>query len=314
MMPGTGQGKHPESPVDQGGRPLAWPGVRAWLDRSRRAGGGICHCGAGDPGGDLGCGAAAAISGQRAGHTEPGGHTHQPALQRGRHPGSAVPVLAAGTDRRPPGPGAHRRDPARRHRRVGHPGQPAARPSGLRPGGRRGAAPPRDLAGADPPSAARRTRPPGTADPGTGPGRAGGPRGLRRRYLRDRRRLDPGTDPDRVRQARSRGRPGRPGVHVRDLRSGRDHFHDLVRASSWPGGAELAHRDRAGYRRPGRRLHRCPDPVPAARRPDPPPGRRPGHRHRCPLFVARAGLVSSSLRRARTGFLPRPPRRRCRAR
>jgi hypothetical protein len=73
--------------------------------------------------------------------------------------------------------------------------------------------------------------------------------------------------------------------------AGVDHLHDFVRASSWLGGAELAHRDRAGYRRPGRRLHRCPDPVPATRRPDPPPGRRPGHRHRRPLPIARAGIT-----------------------
>ncbi len=58
--------------------------------------------------------------------------------------------------------------------------------------------------------------------------------------------------------------PGRSGVHIRDLSRRGDHLHDLVRASSWLRGAELVNRDRAGYRRPGRWLHRCPDPVPVA--------------------------------------------------
>ena len=53
----------------------------------------------------------------------------------------------------------------------------------------------------------------------------------------------------------------------------------------------LVHRDRARHRRPGWRLHRSPDPVPPSGRPDPTPGRHPGHRHRRPLPVGRPELI-----------------------
>jgi hypothetical protein len=72
-------------------------------------------------------------------HAQPVGHPDQPAVQRSRHARRAVPVLAAGTDRRPARPGAHRRGP----RRIGHPRRAAAQPTGLRPGGRRGPGPAR---------------------------------------------------------------------------------------------------------------------------------------------------------------------------
>ena len=58
---------------------------------------------------------------------------------------------------------------------------------------------------------------PGPADPGPradGPGRR---RGVRGRDLRDRRRRVPGAGPDRVGPQAVRGRPGRAGLHVRDL-------------------------------------------------------------------------------------------------
>ena len=45
---------------------------------------------------------------------------------------------------------------------------------------------------------------------------------------------------------------------------GRDHVHALVPASARLGGSGLADRHRSGYRRPGRRLYRCPSPVPDA--------------------------------------------------
>ncbi len=41
-----------------------------------------------------------------------------------------------------------------------------------------------------------------------------------------------------------------------------------------------------------------PDPVPAARRPDPAPNRRPGHRHQRPLPMARAGITGPVTRSA----------------
>lgn len=70
-----------------------------------------------------------------------------------------VPVLATGPDRRPSRPGAHRRNRARRHRRIGHPGRIAARTQGVRPDSRGGAAAARCLAGCHHP------RPPGQAQP-----------------------------------------------------------------------------------------------------------------------------------------------------
>ena len=79
--------------------------------------------------------------------------------------------------------------------------------------------------------------------------RAGGPgrrRGVRGRDLRDRRRRVPGTGPDRVGPQAVRGRPGRAGLHVRDLGRGRDHVHDLVPAPAHLGGPGLADRYRPG--------------------------------------------------------------------
>ena len=114
---------------------LVWPGARRRVDRGRGPGGGLRHRRCGHARGHLRRGPAAPVPGQRAGHAQPGRHPDQPALQRGLDPRGAVPVLAAGPDRRPPGPGAHRRDPARRDRRIGHPRRAAARRPRLRPDG-----------------------------------------------------------------------------------------------------------------------------------------------------------------------------------
>jgi hypothetical protein len=195
------------------------PSLRArdWLDRGRRPGRGLRRRGAVDPCGHLRRGPAAAVPGQRPGHAQPVGHPDQPAVQRGRNTGSPVPVLAAGAGRRPSRPGAHRRDPARRHRRIGHPRQGAARPSRLRSGGSRRPASARGLARCDsaiPPGPG--VRPPGAANPGAGPD-LGGRGGLRGRDLRDRRRLHPGPHPDRIGPASRRGRSRCPGLHVRDI-------------------------------------------------------------------------------------------------
>jgi uncharacterized membrane protein YfcA len=46
-------------------------------------------------------------------------------------PGGAVPLLAAGADRRAAGPAAHRRNTAWRHRRIGDPREAASRPARL---------------------------------------------------------------------------------------------------------------------------------------------------------------------------------------
>src|SRR5262249_20413414 len=63
------------------------------------------------------------------------------------------------------------------------------------------------------------------------------------------------------------------------------------------GGTGLAHRHRAWARRPGRWLYRCPSPVPAARRDDPPPGGRchPGYRHLLPVVGLGLILLSRHL-------------------
>lgn len=79
--------------------------------------------------------------------------------------------------------------------------------------------------------------------------------------------------------------PGCPGVHVRHLRGGRRDLHDLVPSPARLRSPRLADRHRARRRRAGRRLHRRPDPVPAARCDDPPLGRRPRRRHRRSLSV-----------------------------
>jgi rhodanese-related sulfurtransferase len=58
--------------------------------------------------------------------------------------------------------------------------------------------------------------------------------------------------------------------------------------------AGLAHGHRAQSGRPGRWLHRCPPPVPAARRRDPPPGRRSCPRYRHLLPVVRPTLLTAA--------------------
>ena len=68
------------------------------------------------------------------------------------------------------------------------------------------------------PSRTRRSAGPSRpAYPGSRTGGAGRRRGVRGRDLRDRRRLDPGTGPDRVGPQADRGRSRRAGRHVRDL-------------------------------------------------------------------------------------------------
>ena len=129
---------------------LLWPRAGHWLDRGRGPGRGVPDRGGHHSGRDFRRGAPAAVSGQRAGHAQPVGDPDQPAVQRRRDTRGAVPLLAAGTDRRAAGPGAHRRDPARRHRRIVHPGQADPRPARLRPGGRRRPDPAGHLAGAHP--------------------------------------------------------------------------------------------------------------------------------------------------------------------
>ena len=130
----------------------------------------------------------------------------QPAVQRRLDTRRGVPVLAAGPGRWPPGPGAHRQDRARRHRRIGHSRR-------LLPG-------PRvfDLVVAAVPLPLgiwlTLTRPARPDDPGRGADGIGRRRGMRGRDLRDRRRRVPGPGPDRVRPQAVRGRPRRPGYSM----------------------------------------------------------------------------------------------------
>ena len=137
----------------------------------------------------------------------------------------------------------------------------AARCPRLRSRGRGGAAPARRLDLPDracparngTPARARRSR--ARVDP------ARGGRGLRRRDLRHRRRVDPGPDPHRHRAPAPRSRPGRPGVHLRDLGGRGDHVPGPLGPSPRVGRPRLADRNRAGRRRAGGRVHRCPDPA-----------------------------------------------------
>ena len=243
---------------------LTWPCAGDWLDGGSCPGGGLCHRAGGDSCGYFWCGAAAAVSGRSAGDAGPGHHADQPGVQRHRDPRGAIPLLAARTDRRAPGPGAHRRDAARCHRRVGHPGGVAARRGRLCRGGRGGLDPAGLLAGADPAVHRGCARPPGPGDPGSGAGGPGRRGGLCRRNLRHRRRSDLGTCPDRVGPTGTGGGSGCAGLHVRDLGRGGDHVHDPVSVSPRCGGCGLVHRPRAGCRGPGRRVHRRADPVPDA--------------------------------------------------
>ena len=98
------------------------------------------------------------------------------------------------------------------------------------------------------PARDRDPAPAGPPDPGPRADLPGVPDRLCRRHLRDRRRLDPRAHLDRVRPPGLRSRPGRPGLHLRDLPRRRDHVHHLVHQRG-PGGPELAHRHRAGHRR-----------------------------------------------------------------
>jgi len=130
----------------------------------------------------------------RAGHAGPVGHPDQPAVQRRLGTRRGVPVLAAGPGRWPPGPGAHRQDRARRHRRIRACSTWWSPPSRCRWG-----------------TWLTLTRPARQDDPGRGADGIGRRRGMRGRDLRDRRRRVPGPGPDRVRPQAVRGRPRRPG-------------------------------------------------------------------------------------------------------
>jgi hypothetical protein len=243
---------------------LAWLCAGGWLDGGRCPGCGLCHRAGGDSRGHFGCRASAAVSGRGAGDAEPGHHADQPGVQRGRDSGCAVPLLAAGADGRAPGPGPHRRDAARCHRRIGHPGGTAHRRGRLRRGDRGSPDPAGLLAGADPPTCRGYARSPGPGDPGSGAGGPGRRGGLYWRDLRDRRRRDLGACADRVGPAGIGGCSCRTGLHVRDLGRRRDHVHDPVLVSPRRGGSGLVCWPRAGCRGPGRRVYRCAYPVPDA--------------------------------------------------
>ena len=151
---------------------------------------------------------------------QPRRHPRQPALQRRVRPRRAVPVPATAPGRRAPGPDPHHRDATRRDRRLGHPGGTGSRTPRLRPDGLRAPAAPGDLAGCHP----GRPRPrPGEASaphPGSRPDPAGVADRLRRRHLRDRRRLDLGSRLDRIRPPGRRSGPGRSRLDFRDLPRG----------------------------------------------------------------------------------------------
>ena len=77
------------------------------------------------------------------------------------------------------------------------------------------------------PPPARSTSPVRPVDPRPGPGRLGSRGGLRRRHLRDRRRRDLGTDPDRHGPSGISGRSRRAGSDVRNLSRRGHHLHSL---------------------------------------------------------------------------------------
>ncbi len=198
------------------------------------------------------------------GYAQPVCDTDQPVVQRGRNSRSAVPVLAAAPDGRSPGPGAHRRDIARGHRRVGYPGGAVARTSCLRLGdiGRADAA--GCLAGVVPSSSPARVRPPGPADPRPSPCGLGGRGGVcRGKYgIGGGSILAPiligsGRRPAEVAPA------ALASTFVTSV-AGVITFTILSGSSSWLGGSELADRHRARNRRAGGRLYRRANSIPAA--------------------------------------------------
>jgi hypothetical protein len=83
------------------------------------------------------------------------------------------------------------------------------------------------------------------------------------------------------------------------LRRRGNHLYYLVYPPLRRCRARLADRHRPGNRRPGRRLHRRPHPVPPSRCPHPSPGRTRGDRHRRALPVARPELAGSQLSQSR---------------
>ena len=134
-------------------------------------------------------------------------------------PGCPVPAPSTAPDRRPPSPAAHRRDPARRRRGIGHPRRTDPRPDNLRSGRIGRPAPGRGVAHRHQASPASRPRQPTASHCLPGPDRAGLPRRLRGRHLRHRRRLNP------VPGLISAGRPG----HRRRACGSRLHLRNLHR-------------------------------------------------------------------------------------
>ena len=87
------------------------------------------------------------VSGVSVGHTQPPSNPDEPALQRDRHPGCALPLLATAPNRRRShrlAPGRHR---TRNRRRVSSPSRTPARATSLRDRHRGRAHPPWFLAG-----------------------------------------------------------------------------------------------------------------------------------------------------------------------
>ena len=204
----------------------------------------------------------------------------------------AVPVLAAGTDRRAAGPGAHRRDAARRRRRIVHPGQADPRPPRLRPVVAAVLIPlgiwlvlTRPARAGVPDRPARPIRVPVLMVLAAVVGCVGG--------ISDRWRRVPGTGPDRVGPQAVRGAaPAALAATFATLGRGVITF-TLWRSSSTSRWLRTGRPVSPWASGPGRRLHRCPSPVTDAAMCDPPPGRRLGHRHRGLFPVIRPGLTTA---------------------
>src|ERR1017187_3761098 len=107
--------------------PIAWQDARERLAWGRATGGGLRQRRAVPPRRDLGAVLLLPFQVSGLGTPSPAVTPAKPALQRGRRSRRSLRLLAAGTDRRSARPGAHRRNLARRHRRLGHPGRTATR-------------------------------------------------------------------------------------------------------------------------------------------------------------------------------------------
>src|SRR5215831_636386 len=175
--------------------PVDLPGAHRCLDRGRGPGGRVRYRGDHHPGRGIRGGLAAAVSGQRAWHAQPVGDADKPALQRGGQPRCDLALPAAGPDRWHAHLAVAGRDAARRHRWLGHPGLPAARPGCLRFHRRRSDDPAGRLSVADAGGPGYHGPFVAAATPGHRAYR--GCRRLCRRYLRHWRGLDSGAGLDR---------------------------------------------------------------------------------------------------------------------